>query len=33
MAEITEEPPYDMNMSGMPVIGIMPIVMPTLMRK
>ena len=25
---ITAEPPYDMNGSGMPVIGMMPIVMP-----
>jgi len=26
---ITADPPYDMNGNGMPVIGMIPIVMPT----
>ena len=28
-----DEPPYDKKSSGIPVIGIMPITMPTLMTK
>ena len=29
----SEEPPYDMNKSGIPVIGIIPITIPTLIKK
>ena len=29
---ITEEPPYDMSGSGIPVIGMIPMVMPTLTK-
>ena len=29
----SDEPPYDINKSGIPVIGIMPITIPTLTMK
>lgn len=32
-ADNKDEPPYDKNKSGIPVIGIIPIVIPTLIKK